>query len=387
MNRPRPARLVSMLALTSLFLLAFSGLVLAQSQTEDAYVVTGLAEPDRNLDLLDLVGDPLQTVALRHGQATPFQVRVTDTSIDLLHADAPFQVQATMNNLYRVLEFDDGRPVVDSEGDRITSDKIELGYALSNALGARDVLADLNPRYLVGAVGGITCDDVAAALGTTVAALLSAGDPICGLLLDLTTGLPLVGADEELTVAGVEVATVLTLTEDLLDAAWAAVDGLPMGLTTPDTGTFDNPNCTTGLGAGDSRCTGSVPTALRMLQGQPLSLAALLDQVSQLVGDVVTLVGGEDAAALVDEVIAALNAAGGDAADLAAALESYTPEQRVDLINALLDDIALASPLELGDLLLSGQYRSLPTLKVDTTGAPGGQYAGTLTVSLFEGEL
>jgi hypothetical protein len=381
MTRIRSARLASVLVLASMFVLAFSGFVLAQTERaeDDATVSTFAALPDRNLDLLDVTGEPLETVALRHNRATPVQVRVTDQSIDLLDGDAPFWVEATMNNLY----------LVDGEGHdfetSIPSDHITLGYA-TNALGARDLLTDINPRLVIGAVDGITCDDVAAALGVDTSSLLNLldPDPICSLVSDVD----LLDGRDSLTVAGVELESSVALTEALLDAVWSAVDGLPMALTAPGSGAFATPNCEDGIGAGDGTCSGR-GTALTVLDGKPMSVAALRDLIITLLGDITALVGGEDAVALIDDVLTALQDAGGDAALLADALTEYpTVNDQIALIDGLLDTIDLAPNLELGDVLLGGQYRSLPTLKVDTGAATdGGQYAGTLTVTLFEGSI
>jgi hypothetical protein len=79
-------RITGVVALTSVFLLWLSGLVLAQSATESTTVSTSATMPERTLDLLDLAGEPLGSVALRGGQAAPFQVRVTDSDIDMVGA-------------------------------------------------------------------------------------------------------------------------------------------------------------------------------------------------------------------------------------------------------------------------------------------------------------
>jgi hypothetical protein len=366
----------TVLALTGVFVLSFSGLVLAQSQVKDAVVTTGLADPDRNLDLLDLAGAPLRSLALRHGRAAPFQVRVTDQDIDLLASDAPFQVQATMNNLYRVTGRDaDGNPTVDAGGDAISSGKVTVGYVTS-PLGTRDVRTDVDLRFLVGSTTAIGCDDVRSLLGLSTLQLVT--DPICSLLGGL------VGST--LTVADVVVEPASALTDQLLDDALALAD-MPMRLSNPDSGAFTAPNCVRGLGAADGRCAGSTGTPRRVLQGTPNATQALLDHLEGLAGRVTTVTGSPEAAATVPEVIAALRAAGGQSAQLADRLEQYAPSDQVKLINGLLDSLVPAG-LGLGDLRLSGQYRSLPTLTVDTSqAAGGGEYAGTLTVTLVEGTL
>jgi hypothetical protein len=375
--RSRVGRLSSLLALTSLFLLAFSGMVLAQQQNESATVSTSTVTPDRYLDLLDVVGEDLTNVALRNGRATPFQVRVSDSYIDLLHNDAPFWVQATMNNLYRVTDPEAGNLGIDVEGDRIESQHIDLGYVANSPLGARGVLADVNPRVLLeSAVGSITCGEIGSAL------------PVVGVVLDAATCL-LIDAGGGTDIGELEVVT--TLAEELLDDVWAAVEDLPLALDNPDSGAFTSPNCSSGLGQGDSRCLASIPTSHTVLQGTPLTVEALLAIVSGLVGDITDLVGAEDAAALVDEILAALVAAGGNTAlvgdVLGDALADLDVAQQLEVIADLFAVVGV-NPLDLGELLLSGQYRSLPTLKVDTGTAPeAGQYAGTLTVTLFEGSL
>lgn len=366
----RLSRLTSVMTLASLFIVALSGLVLAQ--TTETTITTETRARSRQLDVLDLAGQPLQSMSLQSGLASPFQVRVTDRDIVPTALDADFRVQATMNHLYKVVGESAGQPVVD-QGVKIASDKIAVSYA-TDPLGASDIVGDLLSRYLLSTDGAVTCTKVAGLLALDATQQLT--DPICGLLD--TLGLSGTG----LTFADVP------LTGDLvtgIDLGGLGLSELPLAISGgTDTGVFTQANCASGLGAGDPSCTGQAGTPKVFLRGDRSDSLAL-DSLLQSAVDAVVDIVGATGVATESEVIAALYAAGGNVREFGQTLEQYTVTDQVTLINGLLAGVV--ADLGVGDLAyLAGRYRGLPMLTVDAADAPeAGQYAGTLTVTLIEG--
>lgn len=368
----RSARVVS---LSVALLLLFSGAVLAQTETT---VSAETRERSRQLSVRDLSGQDLQSVQLRDGIPSAFQVRVTDDDIELTTDD--FFVQATMNHLYRSTGEGSWDPA-----SRIDASAVDVGF-VTDPLAASDLLADLAPSHLLGDAGAITCTKVETLLGTDFLGQLT--DPICSLLTELDLlGLLTNGGLEfdNLPITGLPVGP-LSL-DDL------ALADLPIVINHGPGGVFTNPNCSSGIAAlvGDATCDeGTGATARVLMQGAMAgSLTANLDA---LLRDALPtpIVHATDASiSTVNDIIAALrNDSRAKVRDLGDALAdtAYTDAQRITLINGLL---AAVENLVFDDLLyLDGQYRSLPTLSIDTGSADqGGVYEGTMTVTLVDGSL
>lgn len=336
---------------------------------ETVTVSADIKEPARNLELLDLAGQPLTELSLRDGLASAFETRVTDTNQD---PQGSYRVDATMTNLHRVT--DTGH----SAEDQIPSSAVDLDFARSPRVA--EPLVDLRPTGTLSSTQAITCDAVATTLSLTGTLLdLTSSDPICGLLDDLFTTLSL---SDGVHVTGATLDNVLVETVDLSDLA---IDALPLVARTGDPGTFTNPNCASGIGA--PFCEGTSPTVLQTLRNDAAGtidaqLRSHLEAQLPAAGEIVT------------EIVQALQASGADltdgggsvvgtVSDLGDALGEYDDADQLALVQEFID-IAWDQP-ELADLAhLSGRTSTRPTLMVDTSNAAGGHYEGTLTVTLIE---
>lgn len=352
-TRPGPV-----LALVAVLALSVSGLALAQST--DTTVTTTVGSGTRQLSVTDLAGQPLSQLALESGDPAPFRVNVSDSEVDL----QGFQVDATLNNLYRV-ETDTTYDYATS----IPSSAVDLDYALS-PLDAIGGAVDVSPDYLLSGTD-ITCSDVASLLGL----LDTLTDPLCLLLNDLTGG-SLSFSDVPLDGSMIQ------------DVGLESVDPADLPIVPSagtDTGPFTEPDCVNGIGAGDT-CTTS-GTAHTVLDGTPVTgaltgtLDTLLDGALNT-GNIVGTAGDE--LTTVTAVVAALqNSADSTVRDFGSRLTEYTDSEQITLINGLLT----AAQVDLDALNLSGItgiYNSFPRLTVDSSSVPEGDYEGTLTVTLIE---
>ena len=355
-------------ATTACLLLGLSGLATASESSTT--VSTQASESSRQLEVLDLSGNDLEELRLRHGRPQPFEVRVTDTDQD---PENGFHVDTTMNNLHLL----DGDTHV---GEHLASENVALSFP-GNALGAADVDVNLEPRYLVSTAGELTCDttDLACDLLGTLGGILS--------LLGLGS------TPDEVSFEGVEL--IGSLVDDI-DLSSLGLDALPLGIGHGDGGTFDDPECGAGIGA--SFCDDGAPaaTSLQALRGANDGLHEDLEALLQeLLGDLDGPLVGDGGVFDLADVLATLSTADdvdligdgsvvGEVSDLGQALLDYTETEQIALINEILE--ATLVDLGLGDLMeLSGRYSSYPALTVHTDSAPaGGEYEGTLVVTLIE---
>lgn len=374
MTRAVPrTRLVALVALSAV--LAVSGLAVSVADADDATVSAETDDPSRELQLLDLTGEPLQRLELRDGVPRGFETRVIDR--DQSHQN-DFQVDSKLNNLHR--RADDGTLV---EDDFIPSENVDLGYA-TNPAGALNMQIGADVTTALSSQP-ISCQDVNDLLSVDVL-----NDPICNLLVDLLDGVDLIGnltSDDTIEFSGVALPMPLDgVAIDDLD-----LPQLPLIPGEGDTGPYTFRDCTDGIAA--KFCDGDA-TILRTLQGNPNDTLAT-EIESRLInaaesGDIV----GSNGPLAVSDVLSAMrdsnkqlkdNAGNnvGLVSELADAIGNYDSADQVTLINDLM--AATLDQVALSDLArLQGTHRSFPSLTVDTAGAVGGSYEGTLTVTLIQ---
>lgn len=316
----------------------------------------------RQLDVLDLAGNPLTDLGLRPGAPAPFRVRVTDTGVGQLDQPrAGFTVQATLNNLYL-----DGK----ADAGYIPSADVDLSFPAGGALSSFGSVTALPRALLSGSLAACTAPaDVAGPLGLDLQQpqdLLRATD-VCSAL---STGASLV----DLPVA-------------LAEQTLANLEDVPFGLAGQTGGPFTDADYLNGIGAGDARGTGA-GTPLSLLTGVP-STVSLQDELDALQttlrGLPVVSATGAGALVSVSDVVGALLAsADAGLAGLGKALGELTPTQVGGLLGGV---TATVADLGLGDLVAAtGTYNGVPVLTATpgTTPAVSGTYAGTMTVTLVQ---
>lgn len=373
MTRAVPrTRLVALVALSAV--LGVSGLAVSVADADDATVSAETDDPSRELQLLDLTGEPLERLELRDGVPRGFETRVIDR--DQSHEN-DFQVSSKLNNLHR--RNDAGDLVAD---DFIPSGNVDLGYATNpaGALGMEigaDVTTDLSSQP-------ISCNDVEGLLSS----FSLTGDPICNLIGDLLgIDLTLLDADDTIEFSGVALPMALdNVAIDDLD-----LPQLPLIPGEGDTGAYTDPDCSDGIA---TFCSGTSPTKLHTLRGNPNTEldAVIKDRLKSAAGDGDLV--GTDGPVTVSEVLSAMResttalvdsggAQVGTVDELADALGQYDSTEQAKLINGLL--AATLDSVGLSDIArLQGTHRSFPSLTVDTGDAIGGNYEGTLTVTLIQ---
>jgi hypothetical protein len=313
----------------------------------------------RQLALLDLAGQPLQSLDLRAGAPSPFRVQVTDSGIDqLTSATAGFTVESVLNNLYL-----DGDPTQSF----IASGDVAVGFPVGGAQNAVGSLVAL-PRTVVEG----TLPSCASLFGTL--ASLAALSPLTGAGLSLCDA---VGSGLTVPATEVLVSAEQTLT-DLAD--------VPFSLSGQESGAYTLPDFTSGIGAGADGGVGAAGTARTLLSGVPNLSSGLQAELDALVAALdalpVTSPTGTGAQTAVDDVIGVLLATPATA-ELGSALAGLTPEQAGDVVNLLTGTV---QQIGLGDLLsVAGVYNSFPVLTATPSGTPTqGTYSGTLTVTLVQ---
>lgn len=366
-------RLVVLVTLSAV--LAVSGLAVSVADADDATVSAETDDPSRELQLLDLTGEPLERLELRDGVPRGFETRVIDR--DQSHEN-DFQVSSKLNNLHR--RNDAGDLVAD---DFIPSGNVDLGYATNpaGALGMEigaDVTTDLSSQP-------ISCNDVEGLLSS----FSLTGDPVCDLIGDLLgiADLSLLDGDDTIEFSGVDLPMALDgVAIDDLD-----LPQLPLIPSEGDTGAYTNPDCSDGIA---TFCSGTSPTQLHTLRGNPNTEldAAITDRLKSAAGDG-DLVGA-DGPVTVSEVLTAMRESTtalvdsggsqvGTVDELADALGQYDSTEQANLVNGLL--AATLDSVGLSDIArLQGTHRSFPSLEVDTGDAIGGNYEGTITVTLIQ---
>ena len=288
----------------------------------------------RTVSVEDMASRPLTSLAFGTSRTLPFKVRVVDSN----YPSQGFTVNATMTNLYR----DQGDLVADYSLAPIMATQVSLGRQV-NTPEIASVTVDVQP--LVDVAVTLTGADLA----------------ICQTLLDLNA-LP---ADCNLSALDVPGITQdgLAITVNLAD-----LGALPLVPSSNETGNFTAPEYDAGYGLGDTARGASAPDA---------DAQVLLAGSPGVLSDVLRSVDAQLSALTRAQVVT------GDA--ILDALESQFPDTFALLTPLQLDAIvagATVSDVSIGSLSdLGGSYTSLPTLNVDDTGAPGGDYVGTLVVT------
>lgn len=310
----------------------------------------------RQLQLLDLAGNPLTDLSLRPGAPAPFRVRVVDTGVGALtDPKTAFSVSATLNNLYA-----DGAP----SGAFIPSGDVRVSFPASGAVDAVGSLTAVPRVVLYGTLGG--CTDPTGLLGV-VTDLLQA-TRLCTALND---GVVLDGLE------------VLSSTTTALNS----VADVPFALAGQTGGAFTAADFVNGIGRTDTRGTGT-GTAVPLLSGTP-SLTSLVDELNALEAQVAALpvlsstgVGSKvSVSAVVGSLLTSPDA---ELATLGSALSALLPSQVQTLLSIV---TGVVQDIGLGDITsTTGSYSAVPVLTATPTTAPaaGGTYSGTMTVTLVQ---
>ena len=224
----------------------------------------------RVLDVLDLAGNALTALPVTPNTPAPFRVRVTDAGINDLTTG--FTVNAVMNNLYKK----NGGSY--DWATKIPSSSVSVNYNPITALGVS--FSDLPIAQLTGAIpscnsGGTNLVSLGI-LGLSDITGTGAAVPLCTLLS--TTGITVSPSD------AVNVATSLLTT---VTPALSNILNLPFELSGNETGTFTNPDYSSGtIGFSDSGKPGSpsAATPRKVLQGVPGMTATLASEITSAIG-------------------------------------------------------------------------------------------------------
>ncbi|AXV08200.1 hypothetical protein DVS28_a3527 [Euzebya pacifica] len=376
----RPNRRLAALAV-GLMMVSFATAATAQTSSSAVGVPVTMSVGSvgtRALTVTNFTGtEALTALPLVSGAPTNYRATVTDLDYVI---DRDFDVVAEMGNLYPVTSTGEEPLAVDTASeDIIASGDVTLG--LFQGLTATDVLADIQPTYLLELTTGLL--DCTTLLTTTLTPLLTGAD----LVALPTTVADLCAAFGDVATAGDPAVELLgDLVEDLdltglIDEALGLVDGI--------TGTqpFTDPSFL-GLGSTDADAAGA-PTATMltlMSADAPVDLALLTDliaainaQITDVSGvDPTTVIPTEDIVqGLVNSGNTATAALGNEIAGL-----SNTLAQEA-IINDLLSIVNGAIDLSVLDNLF-GVYTAFPRITATApTGTPAGSYAGTHTITLI----
>ncbi|MEX1164525.1 MAG: hypothetical protein WEB03_13195, partial [Nitriliruptor sp.] len=184
---------------------------------------------------------------------------------------------------------------------------------------------------------------------------------------------------------------------DAIDLDSLDLPALPLTPSHGAAGPFTDAECDSGIGA--AFCSGTTPTVRQTLRGQggnDLSTALRAHLEGALAGLDLVSTTGEGALLSLGAAVEGLTMSAvpltdglgapldGTVADFGQRLGQYSPADQLLIVEQLLS--STLAELGVDDLLhLSGRYSSYPALTVDTSTAPvGGEYQGTLTVTLVE---
>ena len=282
----------------------------------------------------DMLGQELTSLDFGSQQRTlPFRVRVVDS--DFGRSD--FTVNASMSNLY----LNNGGTIGDYS-KKIASDQITLGSQL-NPVNALDVVATVQP--VIDAVTTLTGADAALCtlLGLNPLGSLPGGGTGCQIVVN-----DVVGNVQDVVVSGLP------------------LGDLPLVPQGPEAGNFPNAEYAVGVGAGDSSGGGAAGSQRKLIGGDAIETAALLNALTANV-DTANLIDNDDLAA----ALATVNGLVGTA---------LNPTQ----LNTVLSNTVKTVNTLTGTNILAqaGTYVSLPTLSVNVpAGADPGDYMGTLVVT------
>ena len=303
----------------------------ANAQT-DVDVTLSVPDGTRVVHVEDMSGAPLTSLDFGEtDRSLPFRVRVEDTAMEI----DGFNVYASMTHLY-------------TAGERgITSANVSLG-SQTNPLNVLEVTSTVQPL-----------------VNTTT---ILTDSLICNVLEGVSTLLP--AEDCTLQTTGVTGKIV----EDLVNTInLADLDNLPLVPTGPEELAFTYADFGVGTAADDANDTDDdgQPTTLRRVIGANPTDAVLFSELDDALDDL--------AATSLTSVV--------DTNDVLAALQAQYPLVWGLLSQAQITELLTATTAQVQDLSLTrilaqtGQYISLPTLDVDTTDAPAGEYVGTLVIT------
>lgn len=319
----------------------------------------------RQLDLLDLAGQPLTNLSLMPGTPQAFRVRVTDNQIGDLTTG--FHVSATMSNMYRS----------DGAGgyvwaDKVRSSDIAMSYA-TNPFSALGLSYDALPKVsLSGALP--SCPDLVLD-GLSLTTLTNAG--LCSI----------VG-----TVAGVSYSLPSpVVVQSTLDTVVSGAIRAPYDLTGNESGNFPTADFSTGIGLQaaphDSTYVAGTPgTPRSVMVGTFTGVSNLLSDINAAVaaassGLAPVSATGTGAYASVSSVVSGLMTQGQSA--LANALSQLTAADQATVLGGLTATLVTPTVSQLTKEI--GTYNAFPALTVNPPAAtPGGTYKGTLTVTMVQ---
>lgn len=340
----------------------------ASGQASDSTTVSvaTLGPGTRQLELLDLTGQPLANLPLTPGVPQAFRVRVSDDQIHDLTTG--FTVSAVMGNLYR----SDG-----SGGhvwtDKIPSSDVQVSYPTSPFSSLGISYAALPKVQVTGTLPD--CTTLSTLLSLSLASL--AGTGLCGIVGTVGSGFTL---PAPVTVPST------------LDAAISGAVKAPYALTGNEVGNFPAPNYATGIGAS---AVGHDPAAVANQAGTPRTvMVGAFTGIANLLADVNAAVAGLSAG------LADVSPTGSGAlTTLPATLTALSGQGQSALSNAIAalpsasQQVAVLSqlgfsllPPTVADLAREvGTYNAFPMLQVSPTGSVStGTYQGTLTVTMVQ---
>lgn len=332
----------------------------------------------RALTVTNFTGtEALTALPLVSGAPTNYRATVTDLDYVI---DRDFDVVAEMGNLYPVTSTGEEPLAVDTASeDIIASGDVTLG--LFQGLTATDVLADIQPTYLLSLASSINC--VTLLTGTIGGLGLPALDVtnLTAALGDLCTAF-----DDAVTAAAPATELAGTLIEDLdltglIDEALGLVDGI--------TGTqpFTDPSFL-GLGSTDADAAGApAATMLTLMSADaPVDLALLTDLIDAINAQLTDLTGlsatdvidaNDIIQGLVNSTDTTIAALGNEIAGLGNTLaQEAILDDLLSIVNGAIDLSVLDN--------LFGVYTAYPRITATApTGTPAGSYAGTHTITLI----
>ena len=377
----RPNRRLAALAV-GLMMVSFATAATAQTSSSAVGVPVTMSVGSvgtRALTVTNFTGtEALTALPLVSGAPTNYRATVTDLDYVI---DRDFDVVAEMGNLYPVTSTGEEPLAVDTASeDIIASGDVTLG--LFQGLTATDVLADIQPTYLLSLVGTATCvADLTATLESVLAALSPELVAALAALPDLCTAF-----DDAVTAAAPATELAGTLIEDLdltglIDEALGLVDGI--------TGTqpFTDPSFL-GLGSTDADAAGApAATMLTLMRADaPVDLALLTDLIDAINAQLTDLTGlsatdvidaNDIIQGLVNSTDTTIAALGNEIAGLGNTLaQEAILDDLLSIVNGAIDLSVLDN--------LFGVYTAFPRITATApTGTPAGSYAGTHTITLI----
>lgn len=349
-----------------MLVLALAGPAFGQDSDSTTVSLVTTGPGTRQLDLLDLTGQPLTSLPLRPGVPQAFRVRVADNQITDLTTG--FTVSAVMSNLYRS----------DGAGghvwtDRIPSTDVRIAYP-TNPFSALGISYDALPKVQVSGTLP-NCTTLTALLGTDVTTLTNTG--LCSIVGTLSGSYTLPTA---ITVPSV------------LDALVSGAVRAPYDVTGNESGDFPTPSYAVGIGAA---AVGNDPDAVANQAGAPRAvMVGTFTGISNLLADINAVLSGltsgladvsptgSGAYTTLAGTLTAMSNQGQSALSNAIAALP-TPAQQVTLLSQLAFSLVTPTVAELTKEV--GGYNAFPMLEVDPTGAVStGTYEGTLTVTMVQ---